>query len=417
MCTCKETVKKPDSKVLDRLSGHRALSSNARSNDILLNPDRYKGEERLLLNIDWLSLRMEETISLEQFSEGLLNQGGFKLEHLPGGAGVWNSRSVVWYNNEKVGILTWDSYLPTLKGSMVIKLENHLFYYESFEFFKWWDMVEEFAQTFGTAVLNISRLDLCLDGVNFDPLVDAIGFNHGVYQIKQKNTVVGHWDISSQRHTSLSVGKKSGARYGRYYNKTQEIKDKGGQKDYINYYHKANGYDPENRDVKRFEIVYKSEFLNDYGIHWQDLWKQEKLLALFKQSLDNFFEFVPLWHTDSRKSRRPRLPLIDWSKWKEIPVLIRIKRKIKDGIRTAKILVKKLIKDAMGFDGVESFYLLRAAGAQVEKYDLWEWLKKRQNYWPDEFKKYAALRGIVPNTLFSQGDYHDLLQTVSTHDV
>ena len=364
-------------------------------------------QEKLLLTIDWLQFRLSAAVSLSDFNKvnseviEIGEYGQYKLHLIGGKTNNYHCKANVYYYDSKVGVLCFDGIQDHNKGTMTYKIENTCLYDRFYRegFFK--VLTDEFFKEIETKVLNVSRLDIAIDGLNLNKFFTD--FQFGRYEKKKVNNVTSsRWCRDSRLFNGFTIGKRSGNRFIRYYDKTAELDYQQGKKEYIRNYFQNNGFDLS-RPVYRFELQCNSPFIKSLdGFNWKELEDPASLLKIFETGLKHFFEFVPSSHTDSNKARRDTITIIDFSKI-VAGVYERVKRGISNGIRTAKVAIKRLLSDAF----VASYHdasvpaLLETVARLSIKNNLSVWLRNKSDHFYKDFTQKLFLKGLaVPHDVF-----------------
>jgi hypothetical protein len=182
------------------------------------------------------------------------------------------------------------------------KAENNVLYEK--------DFINECRYLFaklGWRVLNISRLDIALDGTGFVDFIEQ--WQSGKYEKLGKAT-----DNILRQHRKfkgLYVGTRSSSKMVRCYIKSKELERSN--KYYIgDFWKRTNLQTGENGEVERLEITLKNEALKKIKFFdWRELQNFEYLASVMKSSFENFFEFVEA-SQDKNVSRKKRVDFIDW---------------------------------------------------------------------------------------------------------
>lgn len=374
--------------------------------DLKISSD-FMCQKKVLLTVDWLSVRLHDTMTPSLFdSEGIYRMGHYMFKLSETGTAQFKHKCDVFYgfpDSKKIGVLAFGARQQTLKGSMLYKLENHLFY-DNFhsEVAGFNEVLSELFSALCTTVLNVTRLDIAVDGINFDAFANDLLVHRKYEQIKVKN-IVARLDNKSFDIESFTVGQRNGKKYGVYYNKSKEIEDNGFKKRYILDYYEANGFDTT-KDIKRFEIRLNSEAIRDMGgFDLKDLRDNDSLAKIMEFQIKNFFQFVPSTGIKT-KSRRPPVELFDFS-GVDAQEYVRVPREKREGVRTVKIMVKRLVKEVYTSKEVND-HKLQTAADLVQSYDLQKWLLAKSYLWEKEFDDTVLEMGIDIPTQFPSGIYY-----------
>ncbi len=394
---------------------NRGHASQRRFNAV---PDQsiFKNQPSLLVNCDWLTLRCVDTLKGLTFTDGILivPNSPYRLQLMDYGTPLFKQICKVFWDETAIAEIQFDSRMAVNADTMYIKYENFIFYDV-----QCMERVSGDSSVFGrlfvalhTTVLSITRLDICVDGVDFTDFISD--FQAGKYEkIKLDNVKVMRFGANAAALDYFTIGSRGGKKYGCCYNKTREIAEKGNKKGYINEYFRANGFDLD-KDTWRFEIRLNSEALKDFSQHHFDETTLEtpNLLRLFLSSLENFFEFVPTDSKDSRRSRREKVDLFAFTD--APPLLVRVKRQLLEGTRTAKVMVKRHLRDAY-LSSVPQLAWLNLAAAKeiVTSYCLENWVTLRRSVIERDIASYASARNvdINPDLLF------DIVQDINNNSL
>lgn len=401
----------------------------------------FKNQKKLLLTIDWLTIRTIDNFTKIQFnSESLAEYGDYVLEHVPNmRTKNFNQFLNVYYQGVKIGNILYESNHPfILQNCAHLRFENFTFYSGEVK-----DHYYNLCELFGLKNNSISRLDIACDGVNLHKFLNTYlkksiksgyitetydkDFNKKIIKNEDKKGCLDilrvndvdniNFNNNSRSnyilHTSTNfiVGKQgsksSGTsrseRYIRYYDKTKELLEvQKGKKQYITDYFEKNEFNLK-KPVFRFEIQLNSVFLSklkDFDI--THIFELKTLKSLFLSSLVNFFEF----RINDKKNitKCSEIPL--FKEFKE-PFFVRIKRIVLDSVRTVKIAIKRQLMDIMHGtftrhnDRVEeetNFYVTgltrHLIKAQIKRYQLEIWWQKKYPEFLREHKKKCTLLNL-----------------------
>jgi hypothetical protein len=321
-------------------------------------------QTKQLLIIDWLTLNVTDVFKDLTFNED--NQfiaNGFCLTLCDYRTRNFNSVAEIHLGGQKVATVTFDSSSKImLRDQAHVKFENYLFYEG-----RGIEVAQALVTAFNIPSVKVSRLDLAVDGVFFHPmirtfLIEKVGLELGALDhrvVPYKMTIdrvrdldnidpfqKGRENFVGRSFDSFTVGQKGSKkdgksksyRFARYYNKTRELESSG--KEYIQEYFDANGF---TGDVFRYEVQLSSTYLSEIeGFDFNQLSNYENLLALFTAANKQFFEFYyPTKNNVTHCERVNLFPSICTSSF-----YVRIKRTVKDKVRSIKIAIKKVVKEA-----------------------------------------------------------------------
>lgn len=382
---------------------------------------KYSNQHKLLLNIDWLTLNVEDNFIHFNDSPGTFKIDDLLIEKVDKQTSHFKQMCYVWHEKHKIAVITYDSRSNLiLKGRAHIKFENHLFY--SGELFNYYQKIKT---SFNLNTITISRIDLAVDGVNFHEFVTKYEIEKQKQKYFGKSREIGYFrhddrnnvnpvgttfqSIATNIFDSFTVGSYGSkstntgksCRFIRYYNKTKELEDKQHKK-YISEYFEKNSF---KGTVYRFEIELRSEFLSQIqGFQIDSIFNIETLSMLFRSSLKNFFEWRK--KDDINVSRCTSIELFETISQ---PQFIRVKKEVNKTLRPIQQMIKRLI-----FDSVECLSdktnskivlannYLTTIRVLVNEYNLKEWLSYKWSYLVEELQKYM---NIHFSTLYKIPEY------------
>jgi hypothetical protein len=386
------------------------------------NSDTKKGVQKRhsLITLDYLEL----LLSIGNLSRECFNQKGiavfyhgnecYKLELLPFGGKKWRSAANVYYGDELLGTLHFDSIFETLADKAKFKLENSTFYGQ------WADITQgsitsNFAKSFGSEVLSVLRADVALDGCKYGDFAHKV-YYHEVVPLRPSSLKGGHWSTDKQNwqriNTGFGYGSRQGGRFFRCYDKSLEISEKSTHKVYILDYWQNNNLDQAGGHVWRLEAELRSDFLKTVdGFTWEHLFDKKRLLSLFQVATKNYFEFVDEIHIRGTKNaeqlkkrlqRAEKIQVIDFSEvHTETYQRVTAEKKPKTD-RTAKIMIKQLALSAALTAETEPEKALnyaKAAGLLMEENSLEDYVMKKTHFWAPQIEREAWRRGKGVNSM------------------
>lgn len=374
---------------------------------------------KTLINLDWLDLKLSAgNLSLESFNQYgqtffYHKNEAYRLDLLPFGGKTYRSKADVFYGNAKLGTIEFDSIFENLAKTAKFHVENSAFYDE-------WagiclaSIIENFTKAIGSTVQGVLRVDVALDGRQFENL----GWNvyyHDILPIRQSSMKGGHWTTDKEHltrvTTGFSYGSRSSGRLFRCYNKALEIR-KSNHKFYILDYWNANNLDQMGGDVWRLEAELRSDFLKTVdGFTWEHLFDKKRLLSLFQVATKNFFEFVDMRVAEGAKNaaqrkkrfqRAEKIQVVDFSEV-HTETYQRVKAESKPKTdRTAKIMIKQLALSAALTSENEPEKALnyaKAAGLLMEENNLEDYVMKKTHFWAPQIEREAWRRGKGVNSM------------------
>lgn len=397
--------KSTSSPVLLDLSPGDKYNARLDDNCHLTNPKT--SPPRVAINIDWITFRLDF-----QYEKFLCNLDGadaqqiddYFFEYVGHGTNIHRWCFNVYHGDLRIGQLCTHPHQAHIDFS-TFKLDNRVLYdkrYMGHELSDYRTVTSSLFKVLEADVLGLSRLDICLDGLDLTPFIADYQYDKTYLQLNRKNVQFNTWDREKGLNASFTVGRRTGKKYGVYYDKTKEIFDGDNKKYYITEWHKACGLDIE-KNINRFEIRLNSEALRDMEeFDWHLLFcegREQYLASILDFQLLHFFQFVPKVHTDSRVSRRPIIKLIDLSNL-ATSEFTRVKRTLTETTRSVKIVVKRLLNSAFRAEEDTSELFLRSAAEYVSEYMLYGWLKRKSEDYIKEFTAHCRRYGVLPSSHF-----------------
>ena len=383
---------------------------------------RQKGTitRKTLINLDWLDLKLSAgNLSLEcfnQYGQTFFYSGNeaYRLDLLPFGGKTYRSKADVFYGDSKLGTIEFDSIFENLAETAKFHVENSAFYDE-------WanvclgSIIENFAKAIGSEVLGVLRVDIALDGRQFE----AFGWNvyhHDILPIRPGSMKGGHWATDKEHltrvTTGFSYGSRSSGRLFRCYDKSLEISEKSQHKTYILDNWNVNNLDQDGGHVWRLEAELRSDFLKTVeGFSWEHLFDKKRLLSLFQVATKNYFEFVDMSVAEGannaaqRKKRFQRAKRIQVIDFTEVHTDGYQRRKIEKKPktdRTAKIMIKQLALSAAltaENEPEKALNYAKAAGLMMDENGLQEYVIKKTHFWAPQIEREAWRAGKSVNSM------------------
>jgi len=380
---------------------------------------------KTLINLDWLDLKLSAgNLSLEcfnQYGQTFFYSGNeaYRLDLLPFGGKTYRSKADVFYGDSKLGTIEFDSIFENLAETAKFHVENSAIYDE-------WanvclgSIIENFAKSIGAEVLGVLRVDIALDGRQFE----AFGWNvyhHDILPIRQSSMKGGHWATDKEHltrvTTGFSYGSRSSGRLFRCYNKALEIRQKSNHKYYILDYWIANNLDEAGGAIWRLEAELRSDFLKTVdGFTWEHLFDKKRLLSLFQAATKNYFEFVDISVAEGannaaqrkkRFQRAKRIKVVDFDQVHTDGYQRRKIEKKPKTDRTAKIMIKQLALSAAltaENEPEKALNYAKAAGLLMESNDLQNYVTHKTHFWQPQIEREAWRRGIPVNSMMDLGN-------------
>lgn len=265
-------------------------------------PHRYTGDNKTLVNIDWLQMAVE--IKEERFAAGMtFNRGKYRWIIRPVGTKHYRYCYDVYIENTQ--FFTVEASPRNSKGGAdnkaLVKFENWLLYTD------WHSVWMDFKDSQLASVDRVSRLDIAFDGMEHiynlmnDFITDKTS-NYAVKLIGKSKISAGDINRVTKRPTWYSIGSRKGQKQAVIYNKTQDIDRLG--KNYIREYWQRNRISElqSKQPMYRFEIRLKSDYLKTLRGELLDvntpdnlvdyINDSDNLIALANLASYDFFEFI-----------------------------------------------------------------------------------------------------------------------------
>lgn len=382
----------------------------------------FKNQKKILLNIDWLTLSCSDIWAHFDYDEnGIYSIENYTLEQIERRTTHFDKFLNLYKNGVHIAEILYSSNHPTiLKNRSHIKFKNDLFYSGELKL-----IYEEIYNLYSLSSVKISRIDICADGVYHHKLINQY-FKHKTNETTHKLNYIRCHDRDnynpiastykenySSNYTSFTIGSRGSRkldksishRFIRYYNKTKELIDNGGQidengniinskKQYIVDYFQKNNFDLK-KDVFRFEISIRGSWLNTLeSFDIMDIMNINGLTTLFLTSIKNFYEFKFIINT--KKSVQ-----IDMFKGLSEPLWVKIKKNVSNKIRTIKIAVKRQLQDVLFGPFKDSSEIKQIThkliSKQIQKYSLTSWWVHKFPDILEDYKKQCKILGITYN--------------------
>lgn len=342
----------------------------------------YEGEKLNVCFVDWFETQMigqlptviECKIDYELSDHVHLQLTGKQTKH-------FHHLFEVYLHGEHLGQLQTHTKAPKFfaPNSMQFKMNNHLLYTED-----WLAYYAELLNTTGWNHNSLSRLDLAMDG--------QAGKSYRSEIIKTFNTrsnvkIVGKTRIKPSFVNGLlenvEIGSRKSDKYGRIYNKTEELKRSN--KTYIRNYWKNSNLKSDN-DIWRLEIEMKSKQFKKGNY---DIWRlndSSYIASILRTELKGWVSFYRET-TDTNKHRAMKKNTKELINWESIGgrLLERSEAKKPSDIFKAKATVKNLLR-------FKEVFGLKTSEELVDFFELNEWYESRIEYWSGDNAKEALRR-------------------------
>lgn len=398
--------------------------------------DLKAGTAKVLINLDSLQLKLSEgqLPNLEFGEDGLcsLSGGKYHIRRLDYGGRQYGERGEVWYCGQHIGNILWDARMPTLSGTAKYEIENSQLY-DTVNADLWQsELIGNFVAAIGSEVEDIPlRVDGAIDGPAILEFMARVERREIIpKRLKTWEKSKGVVSMATGRLETFTFGSRKSGRYFRCYNKSLELREKhgDGQKDYIKDFWVANGLIKEMKvkmageekrvspNVGRLEVELRRKHLRTVkGLKYTDLFDRAKLAKLFECAMENYFEWVPADHPDSKINRRPTVEIIDFSEVKT-EGYTRQKPVKRENPRMDKVLTRKLIKLAHKAQDIDTAVTYLKAAKEISRDIVIDfWLRKRSEEIAQELRRESILRKYTPNEIFelSEGDLSEFTRQVS----
>lgn len=364
--------------------------------------------------IDWLSFTMKNpTNSIpEAQGDAFVYQAtdNVSLKYYGSGNQHYKYRWHVLYQGEDLAtLLTHTNNEKFVKRYMCkLDIKNHLLYTG-----KLWPFYEELQEALQLEYVNISRLDIAIDGLNY-----LLHFVNAYVRQTAQNKVVelkgrGRFksnllDRPTMLYNSFQLGSPKARKQITIYNKSQELVIS--QKDYIQKFWLANGiaqqyellplemlanawkgkmmdrYHIEGyKNIYRFEIRLFGELvkmMKGFSVEW--LKTSTGLMSIVKRNCESFFEFVEYNRMDTSKCSS--IELIPFHQFDCQPIeLQRIIRR--DDLYKTKLSIKKNVHQLyLGVLGIGDYSATEMLIFDVNNYELKDWYAKKIVEWHKEYR-------------------------------
>lgn len=358
--------------------------------------------EKVAVNVDWLSFRIKNPEVLVGFVDDKIEIEGYIFVKRQYGTPQFIDVVDVWHEGYKIANIQYNARMAVLKDSAIVKYENWVWYctfYRSFTHI----LIDDLLQALDSNILNISRLDVCADGVEFDKLLLDT-------RLKQKYRKVGSsklrvYDSGENTNYGLFggfyVGQPSSEKFIRYYNKTKEITESSGKKYILDYFEK-NGIVGQYNEVKRLEIQLDSKYMSSVsygGVKYQPdellrmlLGCNDILKGFFLFSLYGTFEFK--YNTGKRLDKEENVEI-----WKDNfvnPLFNKIKKEeLGSGLADKIVLADMVFQMAISEDVNHFDSAVSLIEKKIQKnFNLKKWLIYKQEYLVNKALRKAELNDV-----------------------
>lgn len=239
---------------------------------------------KTLINIDYLIINLSGSLDEHQiFDKNNLNnlENPFSFELSDFGTSIFSVKHNVFYNNERLGVLTSVPRSSIMaKDFIQFQFENSIFYTSTLNELK--TLIHSFCDVHKLIFSSINRLDLAIDKQqNYADLHKNILSGQNLISGRSKS-VNSYFETFKGKSVlnGFTIGKRSGSRFLRVYNKTQFLINQ--PKQYIkDLFDKS--FEHDSVDVWRFEFQLNAKF-------FADLKKLNKYLNISESLTFNVFD-------------------------------------------------------------------------------------------------------------------------------
>lgn len=309
------------------------------------------------------------------------------------GTATWHNILDIYYNNKIIFVVCYGPRAAFLNSNLIlVKVINEALYTEN-----WQQLLMDFEKVYDLKFNNITRLDVCVDFINFNnelkPHLLIEGFLKGDYikSGKGKFSVIGNYNKALDLNY-LRFGEPSGDISAYLYNKSKELREVK-TKPYITDLWKQL-FDHKEEEVWRLEfslklpkiilkdLTNKTTTIVDHYLHINTL----TLNHIFAHFLHTNFRFFINEGYD-RKDRNTELVL--FSKEKLESRRLRLYHK-SDGTRSDRILINKVLRsdrELREYDEQAADDMISSLFPMAESKNLTPYLNKRINAYVEIRKK------------------------------
>jgi len=376
---------------------------------------------KITVNLDWFSVLFEHTENSIPTPANDKEPASYQISdiltlHYPGSGGNQHYK-FIWHiliNGEHLAtILTHTRNEKFVrKYHCKVDFKNHLLYSTDL-----WHVYDLITGAFSLTYINISRLDIAIDGLN--PLIDFLNLyasqrpENKVAEMKNRarfNAKV--LDRRSMNFQNFLIGSPGARKTITIYNKSLDIVLK--RKDYIQEYWKANGiikyitpseilaktikslkeppiYIDGIENIYRFEIRAKGAAIKEIkNFDISLLQTPEGLLSITRLLCNNFFDFVYLFDpTNISRECNQSINLIPFSRF-NLAHLTKIELQERDDLYKTKLSINKNIKQLFSAKlDPENASVYEMILFDLAQFNLYKWFEKKYN--TDWIKTYPAL--------------------------
>jgi hypothetical protein len=344
---------------------------------------------KTLVQVDTLSLKITEGILNDIFdgSGEIVKLRDYILKENGTGGRMYRNKADVWFRGECIGSVLWGARMATHEGFAKLELTNRVLYDQNL-FTR--NVVAGLFSAVDAEVVKILRVDVAFDSEGLMIFLEA-AHRRDIVAVRKMAARKGkkYINLETDEIEGFNFGSRSAGRFARCYVKTLEIEISG--KTYITKFHEINGLTGM---VCRLELELKSDFLRTVqGLRWYDIFDLAKLTALGQEAMSGWFDWVPADSTDSKRNRRERVTIVDFSTVKTTNYERYYPEPVKTD-RTERIIIKQCVLRAEAAPcDASAVELLQTAAQLAEYHDLSGWLFSKDEEFARIIRERAELEG------------------------
>ena len=251
----------------------------------------------------------------------------FSIRTLEHGTKIFKHIAEIYYENSVLGLVSFIPYDGSVldSGFCQIQIKNEWLYEPSNHLR---EVLRVFLMEFQIDFTGWNRLDICIDspldenyGVFTSPtetgnksLLDlSYLLTNEVVQITGKEKNFTSYTTTKNKITGWLLGKRTGSRLLRFYNKSEEMRSKVNKPWIGTFWSGRCGFtDLTNKDIYRLEMQFNREYLTEI-VGFEDVFNHNYLLQMMITGMYRFFDL----RTNTGKSRvtnEKEVMLINWYK-------------------------------------------------------------------------------------------------------
>ena len=313
------------------------------------------------------------------------------VDEAPYGTRQFHKRVELSNEHHQIGTLLYDRRNDNVQITdwCQIKLDNHLFYTTPLSEIKTY--LQSLLSDLQVDVHSINRLDIALDYPNASnktqKLLQGLASERFIMGGRPKDvTIHSKTNKNGVEYQGVSIGRRGALRFGRLYDKTRELNEKG-HKEYITKSHENIGL---KGNIWRLEYELKNGFLTQIE-HFTlyDIFDKTKLYNIFLSACDNHFKI----HKKKKRAEINKMPIFNFLNFDKVAKGIqtvvqkvtKLKRVIKETIIGEMRLIKALLRNY--FSSNQRLEYMLALNATLETFELNSWYENKLPEYLQEFKK------------------------------